>query len=89
MTGRKIRIGFVSALLREHTVGRYFMRWITDLDRNRFDVWLYSLAAGVDAITASIAGRADHVRTFVGGEGYTIDNCAANPVRPARYPGIS
>jgi protein O-GlcNAc transferase len=68
VTGRKIRIGFVSALLREHTVGRYFMRWITDLDRNRFDVWLYSLAAGVDAITASIAGRADHVRTFVGGE---------------------
>jgi predicted O-linked N-acetylglucosamine transferase (SPINDLY family) len=68
VAGRKIRIGFVSALLREHTVGRYFMRWITDLDRDRFDVWFYSLAAGTDAVTASIAARADHVRVFAGGE---------------------
>jgi protein O-GlcNAc transferase len=27
--GRKIRVGFVSALLRECTVGRYFARWLT------------------------------------------------------------
>jgi CRISPR-associated protein Csy1 len=68
VAGRKIRIGFLSALLREHTVGRYFMRWITDLDRTRFEVWFYSLAAGMDAVTASIASRADRVRAFAGGE---------------------
>ena len=68
VVGRKIRIGFVSALLREHTVGRYFMRWITDLDRDRFEVWFYALSASVDAVTEAIAARADHVRMFVGGE---------------------
>jgi protein O-GlcNAc transferase len=68
VVGRKIRIGFVSALLREHTVGRYFMRWITDLDRERFEVWFYALTASVDAVTEAITARADHVRTFVGGE---------------------
>ena len=68
VVGRKIRIGFVSALLREHTVGRYFMRWITDLDRDRFEVWFYALTASVDAVTEAITARADHVRMFVGGE---------------------
>jgi protein O-GlcNAc transferase len=68
VTGRKIRIGFVSALLREHTVGRYFMRWITSLDRERFDVRLYLLATAADGVTAAIIARADRVHTFVGGE---------------------
>jgi protein O-GlcNAc transferase len=68
VVGRKIRIGFVSALMREHTVGRYFMRWITDLDRERFEVWFYALTASVDVVTEAITARADHVRMFVGGE---------------------
>jgi CRISPR-associated protein Csy1 len=66
--GRKIRIGFVSALLRECTVGRYFARWLTDLDREHFEVCVYSLSAGVDAVTTAIAARADRVHTFGGGE---------------------
>src|ERR1700674_4990984 len=66
--GRKIRVGFVSALLRECTVGRYFARWLTDLDREHFEVCVYSLSAGVDAVTTAIAARADRVHTFGGGE---------------------
>jgi CRISPR-associated protein Csy1 len=66
--GRKIRIGFVSALLRECTVGRYFARWLTDLDREHFEVCVYSLSAGVDAVTTAIAARADRLHTFGGGE---------------------
>ena len=66
--GRKIRIGFVSALLRECTVGRYFARWLTDLDREHFEVCVYSLSAGVDAVTTAIAARADRMHSFGGGE---------------------
>jgi protein O-GlcNAc transferase len=66
--GRKIRIGFVSALLRECTVGRYFARWLTDLDREHFEVCVYSLSAGVDAVTTAIAARADRIHSFGGGE---------------------
>src|SRR5207244_635514 len=68
VTGRKIRIGFVSALLYECTVGRYFARWVTDLDRDRFEVCVYSLSPGVDSVTTAIAARADRMRPFVGGD---------------------
>jgi protein O-GlcNAc transferase len=67
-TGRKIRVGFVSALLRECTVGRYFARWLTDLDREQFDVSFYSLSGGVDEITTAISARADRVHAFAGGD---------------------
>lgn len=66
--GRRIRIGFVSALLRECTVGRYFARWLTDLDRGQFEVCFYSLSGGVDAVTTAIAARADRVHAFGGGD---------------------
>ena len=68
VTGRKIRIGFVSALLHECTVGRYFTRWVTDLDRERFEVCVYSLSPGVDAVTTAVAARADRLRPLVGGD---------------------
>ncbi|MDQ6916712.1 MAG: tetratricopeptide repeat protein [Pseudomonadota bacterium] len=66
--GRRIRVGFVSALLRECTVGRYFARWLTDLDREQFEVYFYPLSAGVDAVTNAISTRADRVRAFGGGD---------------------
>jgi CRISPR-associated protein Csy1 len=66
--GRKIRVGFVSALLRECTVGRYFARWLTDLDREHFEVCFYSLSGGVDAVTTAIGARADRVHAFGGGD---------------------
>jgi predicted O-linked N-acetylglucosamine transferase (SPINDLY family) len=68
VTGRRIRIGFVSALLRECTVGRYFARWLTDLDREHFEVCFYSLSGGVDAVTTAISARADRVHAFGGGD---------------------
>ncbi len=68
VAGRKIRIGFVSALLRECTVGRYFSRWLTDLDRDDFEVVLYSLSSTIDEVTTAIGARADRVHTFGGGD---------------------
>ena len=34
--GRKIRVGFVSSFLQNHSVCRTFGRWITTLDKDRF-----------------------------------------------------
>jgi len=70
VVGRKIRIGFLSALLRAGTVGQYFTRWLTDLDRERFEVCFYPLGAYVDAVTSAIQERADRVRPFVGGDAF-------------------
>ena len=66
--GRKIRVGFLSSLLRDGTVGQYFTRWLTDLDRTHFEVCFYSLGSNVDAVTTAIQARADRVRQFVGGD---------------------
>ena len=64
--GRRIRIGFASAFFHVGTCGRYFKSWITDLDRARFEVFIYHLWPGTDEVAAAIAHRADHFRVFGG-----------------------
>ncbi|HEX8013098.1 MAG TPA: tetratricopeptide repeat protein [Casimicrobiaceae bacterium] len=64
-TGRT-RIGFASAFFHVGTCGRYFKSWITDLDRDRFEVFVYHLFPGMDEVASAIAERADCFRTFGG-----------------------
>src|SRR5688572_13198133 len=56
---RRLRVGFVSSLFRDGTVGRYFEHWITGLARDAFDVHVYALQSGFDAVAQRIAQRAD------------------------------
>lgn len=58
----RIRIGFVSTFFRDSTAGRYFEHWITDLPRAGFEVFVYHLLPGTDALAQRIAVRADHFR---------------------------
>ncbi|TMH69745.1 MAG: tetratricopeptide repeat protein [Betaproteobacteria bacterium] len=60
--GARIRVGFVSSFFRECTTGRYFERWITDLPRDRFEVFVYHLRPPGDAIGNSLFERADRYR---------------------------
>lgn len=59
---RRLRVGFVSSFFRDGTVGRYFERWITDLPRETFEVVVYALQPGADAVAQRIAARADAYR---------------------------
>ncbi|HLA39491.1 MAG TPA: tetratricopeptide repeat protein [Candidatus Glassbacteria bacterium] len=52
-TGR-LRVGFASCFFRDCTVGHYFRSWITDLDPERFEVWVYLLGGPQDAVTDGI-----------------------------------
>jgi CRISPR-associated protein Csy1 len=72
LRGKRVRVGFASAFFHTGTCGRYFKSWITDLDRERFEVFVYHLWPGMDDIARAIATRADHFRTF-----------AANRSRPS------
>jgi predicted O-linked N-acetylglucosamine transferase (SPINDLY family) len=56
---RRLRIGFVSSLFRDGTVGRYFEHWITDLPREAFEVHVFALQSGFDAVAQRISQRAD------------------------------
>lgn len=61
--GAPIRVGFLSTHFRDGTVGRYFERWVTDLDRERFEVHVYHLLPGRDALAARLAARADYFQS--------------------------
>lgn len=58
--GRRIRVGFVSQFLYNHTVGRLYRGFIRDLDRSRFEVTVAHLPkTRHDAGRAEISGDAD------------------------------
>jgi CRISPR-associated protein Csy1 len=64
--GGKLRVGFASAFFHEGTAGRYFRSWITELDRDRFEVFVYHLFPGQDAVAREVAARADRFVEFGG-----------------------
>ncbi|HEX2390827.1 MAG TPA: tetratricopeptide repeat protein [Casimicrobiaceae bacterium] len=64
--GRRLRVGFASAFFHVGTAGRYFRSWLTDLDRDRFDVCVYHLYPGLDDIASEIKARADRFVEFGG-----------------------
>lgn len=54
----KIRIGFASRFLRNHTIGKYLERLILNLSEEIFEVYVYFLTGNVDDVSRSIAGKA-------------------------------
>lgn len=62
----RVRVGFASAFFRDGTAGRYFRSWVTDLPRERFEVFVYHLHPGADSLTEEIRTRADTFRAFSG-----------------------
>lgn len=64
--GRKVRVGFASAFFHVGTCGRYFQSWLTDLDRDLFEVFVYHLFPGMDDVATAIERRADCFRSFGG-----------------------
>lgn len=60
----RIAVGFVSTLLRTHTIGRLNRGLIEGLDRRRFHVTLIAPDHGNDPLARSLAGSADRVLTL-------------------------
>jgi predicted O-linked N-acetylglucosamine transferase (SPINDLY family) len=58
-SGRRMRIGFVSAHVREHVVMRYFADFITKLDRAAFETLVWSTSGIRDTVTGEIASAVD------------------------------
>ncbi|HLW12513.1 MAG TPA: hypothetical protein VKU81_07430, partial [Casimicrobiaceae bacterium] len=62
----RLRVGFASAFFHVGTAGRYFRSWVTDLPRDRFEVYVYHLYPGLDDIAREIKARADRFVEFGG-----------------------
>ncbi len=56
---RRLRVGFVSKYLRDHTIGKLNRGFIHALDRIRFHVTALALAAPADPLAREIAAAAD------------------------------
>ncbi len=56
--GGRLRVGFVSCELREHTVMRYFAAWLEGLDPSAIELHAWHLGSVRDAVSERIAARA-------------------------------
>lgn len=69
---RRLRLGFLSSFLRECTVGAYFKSWVTLLDRERFEVFVYYTGHWRDAVTREIEASVEHYARLNGVEAAEI-----------------
>jgi predicted O-linked N-acetylglucosamine transferase (SPINDLY family) len=59
--GRKLRLGVVSAHIRDHSVWNAVTKgWLQNLDRTRFDIQIFHLSATVDPETEAAMASVDH-----------------------------
>ncbi len=63
--GERLRVGFISGFFRDCTAGKYFRSWATDLDRSRFEVFVYYTAYVRDAFSEGLAKEVEHHRHIV------------------------
>jgi predicted O-linked N-acetylglucosamine transferase (SPINDLY family) len=60
--GTRLRIGFLTPVLRRHTVMKLFAEVFLRLPRDRFEIFAYALEQGDDAVTADVRARCDGFR---------------------------
>jgi protein O-GlcNAc transferase len=65
-SGEKIRVGFISAHFRDHSVTKLFSGWLRELDRREFEPFVYHNGKTVDAVTQEIRGMINHFRHIPG-----------------------
>lgn len=58
--GRKLKIGFLSSYFKSHTIGQLMRGLIAQLDREHFEVSVFSLGFHQDEVNAFIRQHADH-----------------------------
>lgn len=58
--GGRLRVGFVSAYLRHHSVGHFFGNWICKLDRQKFETFVWYTGEASDNLSEKIRASASH-----------------------------
>jgi len=64
--GHRLRIGYVSADLRQHAVGQFLLPLLAHHDQQSFEVFGYAQVAAPDAMTAQLRSHTDGWRSLVG-----------------------
>jgi protein O-GlcNAc transferase len=60
----KIRVGYISTCMHNHVVGRLFLGWLKNANRNQFEIYCYSLTKRQDSITQQFQVCSDRFYCF-------------------------
>lgn len=74
---RRLRVGYVSADLHEHPVGRFLAPVLAAHDRSQFEIFAYSNGPRVDRLSQKLRAHCDHWRGVAG----LTDAALANQIR--------
>jgi len=64
--GGRIRVGYITAHFRDHSVSKLFLGWLSEHDREDFEVFTYHNGHSVDVLTDKVRQASDHFRHMPG-----------------------
>jgi predicted O-linked N-acetylglucosamine transferase (SPINDLY family) len=59
-SGGRIRVGYISAHFRNHSVSKLFAGWLYERNRHDFEIFVYHNGQNVDAVTEKVREASDH-----------------------------
>jgi protein O-GlcNAc transferase len=62
----RIRVGYISAHFRDHSVSKLFLGWLQEHNRQDFELFAYHNGGSVDAVTNRVRKISDHFRHIPG-----------------------
>jgi len=65
-TGARIRVGYITAHFRDHSVSKLFLGWLSEHDREEFELFAYHNGQTVDTVTDKVRQASDHFRHIPG-----------------------
>lgn len=86
--GQRIRVGFWSSFFRDCTAGKYFRSWVEDLDRQRFEVFVYYASHVDDPLVTAIREASEHYRRIIGPAPLHADAIRRDALDILIYPEI-
>ena len=86
--GERLRVGFLSSFLRDCTAGKYFRSWLTDLPRDRFEVFAYYTGHVTDDFGTALARSVEHYRRLAGPAVHVADAVLADAPDVLVYPDV-
>ncbi len=64
--GKKIRVGYVSTFMRQHTVGTFLSGWLESHDSSEFEIYGYSVGSRTDDLTHHLSSLCHRFHHFSG-----------------------
>jgi CRISPR-associated protein Csy1 len=83
-----MRVGFLSSFFRDCTAGKYFRSWAADLDRQRFEVFVYYTGHVKDDFSAGLANSVEHYRHVVDATARVADTVLADGLDVLVFPDV-